>query len=156
MSRRSRTRGPRAAAAALAALFGTAGCDRADLPFLPSGEQAAPAAPAPAATPASEGGDVLLSGPAVWDGRFSLGGIWVAHPGVGAPERVRIENLSNGRTVTGALFRRNDQAPGPAMQVSSDAADALGIEPDAPADLLVRSLAAPPPEDIDDNNSESQ
>ena len=32
----------------------------------------------------------------LWDGRPSLGGVWVAHPDVGDPERIIIRNTSNG------------------------------------------------------------
>jgi hypothetical protein len=58
----------------------------------------------------------------LWDGRPSLGGVWVAHPDVTDPERVIIRNTANGTFVIGALFRRQRDLPGPAFQVSSDAA----------------------------------
>tara|TARA_B110000908_G_scaffold167933_1_gene221808 strand:+ start:234 stop:746 length:513 start_codon:yes stop_codon:yes gene_type:complete len=35
----------------------------------------------------------------LWDGRPSLGGVWVAHPDVTDPERVIIRNKSNGKFV---------------------------------------------------------
>ena len=73
----------------------------------------------------------------LWDGRPSLGGIWIAHPDVTDPERVRIENDANGRVVNGALFRRERQNPGPRIQVSSDAADALGMLAGKPQELSV-------------------
>ena len=41
----------------------------------------------------------------LWDGRPSLGGVWVAHPDVKEPERVIIRNTANGKFVIGALFR---------------------------------------------------
>ncbi|WP_210526938.1 hypothetical protein [Rubellimicrobium arenae] len=78
--------------------------------------------------------------PGLWDGRPSLGGIWVAHPDVNEPERVRIANADNGQTVIGALFRRERDLPGPALQVSSDAATVLGMLPGAPANLEVTAL----------------
>ena len=62
----------------------------------------------------------------LWDGRPSLGGIWVAHPDASQPERVVIRNTSNNKSVTGALFRRERNLPGPALQVSSAAAKELG------------------------------
>lgn len=83
----------------------------------------------------------------LWDGRPSLGGIWVAHPDVTDPERVRIVNRANGQEVVGALFRRERELPGPALQVSSDAAEALGMLAGAPAELEVVALRrqeAPP------------
>ncbi|WP_037261044.1 SPOR domain-containing protein [Roseivivax halodurans] len=75
--------------------------------------------------------------PGLWDGRPSLGGVWVAHPDVADPERVIIRNRSNGQSVTGALFRRERESSGPKLQVSSDAATALGMLAGQPADLTV-------------------
>ncbi len=88
----------------------------------------------------------------LWDGRPSLGGIWVAHPDVTQPERVVIKNASNNKTVTGALFRRERNLPGPALQVSSAAAEQLGILAGAPTKINVVALrretveVAPEPE----------
>jgi cell division septation protein DedD len=76
----------------------------------------------------------------LWDGRPSLGGVWVAHPDVKDPERVIIRNEANGKFVIGALFRRERDNPGPKMQVSSDAAAALGMLAGAPATLNVTAL----------------
>lgn len=76
----------------------------------------------------------------LWDGRPSLGGVWVAHPDVADPERVIIRNEANGQFVIGALFRREAANPGPALQVSSDAAEALGMLAGAPATLNVTAL----------------
>lgn len=89
--------------------------------------------------------------PGLWDGRPSLGGVWVAHPDVTDPERVIIRNQSNGQSVVGALFRREREIPGPRLQMSSDAAEALGVLAGAPVDLDVTALRkqavedAPPP-----------
>ena len=76
----------------------------------------------------------------LWDGRPSLGGVWVAHPDVKEPERVIIRNMSNSNFVIGALFRRERETPGPALQVSSDAAAALDMLAGAPAQLNVTAL----------------
>lgn len=76
----------------------------------------------------------------LWDGRPSLGGVWVAHPDVVDPERVIIRNTENGKFVIGALFRREREQPGPALQVSSDTAAALGMLAGAPASLQVTAL----------------
>lgn len=76
----------------------------------------------------------------LWDGRPSLGGVWVAHPDVTEPERVIIRNQENGKFVIGALFRRERELPGPKLQISSDAAQALGILAGAPAPLNVVAL----------------
>ncbi|MCX7566043.1 SPOR domain-containing protein [Sulfitobacter sp. F26169L] len=76
----------------------------------------------------------------LWDGRPSLGGVWVAHPDVTDPERVIIRNQDNGKFVVGALFRRERDIPGPSLQISSDAAVALGILAGAPTKLNVTAL----------------
>jgi cell division septation protein DedD len=76
----------------------------------------------------------------LWDGRPSLGGIWVAHPDVSDPERVVIRNSANGQSTIGALFRRERDNPGPAIQVSSDAAEELGLLAGAPTELSVVAL----------------
>jgi rare lipoprotein A len=76
----------------------------------------------------------------LWDGRPSLGGVWVAHPDVQDPERVIIRNPANGRSIVGALFRRERENPGPLLQVSSDAAEELGILAGAPTELSVIAL----------------
>ena len=76
----------------------------------------------------------------LWDGRPSLGGVWVAHPDVKEPERVIIRNQANGKFVIGALFRREREIPGPRIQASSDAAAALGMLAGAPVALNVTAL----------------
>lgn len=76
----------------------------------------------------------------LWDGRPSLGGVWVAHPDVTEPERVIIRNEANGKFVIGALFRRERELPGPNLQMSSDAAAALNVLAGAPAPLNVIAL----------------
>ncbi|MCB4456415.1 SPOR domain-containing protein [Leisingera sp. McT4-56] len=76
----------------------------------------------------------------LWDGRPSIGGVWVAHPDTKDPERVIIRNNANGQFVIGALFRREREIPGPRLQVSSDAAAALGLLAGAPAELNVTAL----------------
>jgi hypothetical protein len=77
---------------------------------------------------------------ALWDGRPSLGGVWVASPDATDPERVILRNPANGSFVIGALFRRERDNPGPKLQISSDAADALGILAGAPAQITVTAL----------------
>lgn len=77
---------------------------------------------------------------ALWDGRPSLGGIWVASPDAIDPERVVMFNPANGKTVTGALFRRERENPGPKLQLSSDAAEALGVLAGMPVEIEVTAL----------------
>jgi len=101
---------------------------------------------ATAATPAGGERDVEAPGifkmtdKALWDGRPSLGGVWVAHTSVKDPERVMMRNLANGKTVVGALFRREVDNPGPSLQLSSDAAEALGLLAGQPATIEVVAL----------------
>ena len=88
---------------------------------------------------------------ALWDGRPSLGGVWVASASAKDPERVIIRNPANGKFVIGALFRREADNPGPKLQISSDAADALGMLAGEPATVNVTALrreeaAAPAPD----------
>jgi peptidoglycan lytic transglycosylase len=77
---------------------------------------------------------------ALWDGRPSLGGVWVAYPGDIQPERVIIRNEENKKFVIGALFKRERDNPGPKIQLSSDAATALGILAGKPTVLNVTAL----------------
>ena len=76
----------------------------------------------------------------LWDGRPSLGGVWVAHPDVRDPQRVMIRNAVTGKTIIGALFRRERANPGPRFQLSSDAAEELGILAGQPTMLSVVAL----------------
>jgi hypothetical protein len=76
----------------------------------------------------------------LWDGRPSLGGVWVAHPAATDPERVIIRHAETGRFVIGALFRRERENPGPVIQISSDAAAALDILAGAPTLVQVTAL----------------
>ena len=77
---------------------------------------------------------------ALWDGRPSLGGVWVASPDAKDPERVILRNPANGKFVIGALFRREINNPGPKLQISSDAASALGLLAGEPAKIVVTAL----------------
>lgn len=81
-----------------------------------------------------------ISDKGLWDGRPSLGGVWVAHPEARDPERVIIRNADNSKFVIGVVYRPERQTPGPAIQVSSDAADALGMLAGQPAALSVTAL----------------
>ena len=83
---------------------------------------------------------VNISEAGLWDGRPSLGGIWVAHPDAKDPEKVIIRNPQNRKFVIGALFRREREFSGPSLQLSSDAADALGILAGQPTNVSVVAL----------------
>ncbi len=84
---------------------------------------------------------------ALWDGRPSLGGIWVASADVQDPQRVVMFNPATGKTVQGALFRRERDNPGPPLQISSDAAEALGILAGQPVEIQVTALRRDEPAD---------
>jgi cell division septation protein DedD len=77
---------------------------------------------------------------ALWDGRPSLGGVWVASPDAVDPERVILRNPDNGKFVIGALFKREAFNPGPKLQISSDAAEALGLLAGQPGKISVTAL----------------
>ncbi|MCE6958219.1 SPOR domain-containing protein [Cereibacter sphaeroides] len=141
----------------LAAAIGLAlaGCDA--IRKATGGDEDTPAASAAAVAPVARaravGEDVEApdayqsTDKALWDGRPSLGGIWVAAPDVKDPERVIMRNPANGRSVTGALFRRERENPGPKLQLSSDAAEALGLLAGQPATISVTALKHRPVEE---------
>ena len=81
---------------------------------------------------------------ALWDGRPSFGGVWVAYPGNTQPERVNIRNVANGKSVVGALFKREAANPGPKIAMSSDAAEALGVLAGTPTKLTITALRREP------------
>lgn len=150
-------------AVALGALLAVAGCETGGQS--PAGAGASAEAGAATgffgATKAAEARDVespdvfSFAGKGLWDGRPSLGGVWVAHSSVKDPERVIIRNTVSGKSVVGALFRRERENPGPSLQVSSDAADALGLLAGQPTEMSVIALrheeipvAEPAPEPV--------
>lgn len=128
---------------AFAAAVTLAGCEEGKAPFAAA---KADGVTASAASPVSVERDIeapnvfRAEGEGLWDGRPSLGGVWVAHSSVVDPERVMIRNPKNGKSVVGALFRRERDNPGPSLQVSSDAAEALGLLAGQPAELSVVAL----------------
>ncbi|WP_397541377.1 SPOR domain-containing protein [Roseovarius salis] len=147
---RRRFRGQGKGALCLALVLALGACAEGETPFgfLSSDEQAAQDGPAGAAATETRLVERDVEAPEVfevtamglWDGRPSLGGVWVAHPDVDEPERVIIRNTTNSKFVIGALFRRERDNPGPPIQVSSDAAEALGMLAGAPAMLNVTAL----------------
>lgn len=138
-----RTYGVRATALGL--ILATAACTPTG-DFIVGSRDAAAAGPTPIGATrllerdveAPEIFDVSTEG--LWDGRPSLGGVWVAHPDATSPERVIVRNLETGSFVIGALFRRERENPGPEIQVSSDAAAALDILAGAPTNMQVIAL----------------
>lgn len=92
----------------------------------------------------------------LWDGRPSLGGLWVAHPEALTPERVVIRNIENGQETFGALFRRERLNPGPSFQLSAEAATALGILAGSPTEIEVIALRQTPPADVEIASSQDE
>lgn len=127
-------------AGAIGAALVLAGCQPGSTPLAKSGASGAAPGVVTMAQDIESPGVFNLTGEGLWDGRPSLGGVWVAHSSVRDPERVLIRNEKNGRTVVGALFRRERENPGPSVQVSSDAAEALGMLAGQPAQLAVVAL----------------
>lgn len=131
---------------ALTAILAITGCDGTQLPsFLQPGGGASTSATA-AATTRTVQRDVeapqvfQVTDRGLWDGRPSLGGVWVAHASVTDPERVIIRNQDNSKFVIGVAYRPERQISGPALQVSSDAAEELGMLAGQPATLSVTAL----------------
>ncbi len=125
-------------AAGLACLL-LAGCEEGMGTPGATGEGASPSTQAPKTVVQEvERGDIFSTKElGLWDGRPSLGGVWVAHPDVRDPERARVRNTTNGQTIGAALFRRERNNPGPRIQISSDAAAALGILAGQPTELEI-------------------
>ncbi|MDP3959588.1 MAG: SPOR domain-containing protein [Pseudorhodobacter sp.] len=133
---------------AAVAAVGLSGCAEGTNPFAAKDPTADD--PAQVATPATsvrlvdrdvEAPEVFqVTDAALWDGRPSLGGVWVASPDVVDPERVILRNPANGKFVIGALFRRERDNPGPKLQISSDAAAALDLLAGQPGTINVTAL----------------
>lgn len=124
---------------------------------------------APSETPAAQSEARDVEAPEIfqttdmglWDGRPSFGGQWVAHPDVEEPGRVIILNTANSKSIEGALFQRVREVSGPRFQVSSDAADALGMLAGTPTQLKVTALrredvSTDGPVDVSDSTSDDE
>lgn len=80
-----------------------------------------------------------------WNGARTLAGIWIAHPAAARTMRARIFNLSTGRAADGAIFRREGMAPDAPLQISSDAAQALGMRVNRTSEIVIVALRQPEP-----------
>lgn len=147
MSGKSSTRPWRTVALVLSTTLALAACDKVNInmpAFLkkkPDAEAGATSTTQTLVEREVESPEVFsVTDTALWDGRPSLGGVWVAYPGVKDPERVIIRNPANDTFVLGALFRRERDNPGPKIQVSSDAAEALGLLAGQPSELSIVAL----------------
>ncbi|MCH8951352.1 MAG: hypothetical protein IID49_04360 [Proteobacteria bacterium] len=81
------------------------------------------------------------AGLALWDGRQTLAGIWVAHPLARTARRVRVTNAETGTRIDAAMFRRDPGLPGPPIIVSSEAARRLGLTPGQATPVTIEGLA---------------
>ena len=83
-----------------------------------------------------------ISATVMWDGNQTLGGNWISHPDVETPERVLIKNISNGKSIVGAIFQQTKKMnPGSAF-ISSDAAKALDISQNEQTKVQVTAVRA--------------
>ena len=81
------------------------------------------------------------TGLAIWDGKRTLQGVWVAHPLAASARRVRIFNQDNGQAVDGALFKRDAAGGGASVLISSEAAQLLGMDVGTPAELRIVAVS---------------
>lgn len=86
-------------------------------------------------------GVFLIEAPAERDGPKGAGGLWAAVRGLARPERAEAVNLATGARVNVALYRAGGSAP--AIRLSNEAADALGVE-EAPVNIRITALRRRP------------
>ena len=88
--------------------------------------------------------DILdLSAAVIWHGDQTLGGNWISHPDVDSPERVLIKNISNGKSVVGAIFQQTKKMKTGSALISSDAAKALDIAQNEQTKVQIIAVRAP-------------
>ena len=66
-----------------------------------------------------------ISASVIWGGEETLGGNWISHPKIQKPERVLIRNMSNGKSIVGAVLQQTLDTEN--SIISSDAAKTLEI-----------------------------
>ena len=76
----------------------------------------------------------------IWNGEQTLGGNWVSHPSVDSPERVSIKNISNGKSIIGAVFKQTKKIKTEPAVISSDAARALDIVKNEPTKVQIIAI----------------
>ena len=84
-----------------------------------------------------------ISAAVIWDGNQTLGGNWISHPGVDSPERVLIKNISNGKSVVGAIFQQTKKMKSEPALISSDAAIALDIAQNEQTKVQIVAIRVP-------------
>ena len=81
-----------------------------------------------------------MSASVIWNGEQTLGGNWVSHPNVDSPERVSIKNISNGKSIIGAIFQQTKKIKTESAIISSDAAKALDIVQNEPTNVQIIAI----------------
>ena len=84
-----------------------------------------------------------VSSSVIWDGDQTLGGNWISHPDVASPERVLIKNMSNGKSIVGAVFQQTKKMKTGSALISSDAAKALDIAQNEKTKVQIVAVRAP-------------
>ena len=79
----------------------------------------------------------------IWDGDQTLGGNWISHPDTTNPERVLIKNISNGKSIVGAVFQQTKKTKTGSALISSDAAKALDIAQNEKTKVQIVAVRAP-------------
>ena len=98
-----------------------------------------------------------ISSSVIWDGDETLGGNWISHPDVVSPERVLIKNISNGKSIVGAIFQQTKKLKTESAFISSDAAKALDIAQNEKTKVQIVAVREPessnPPKIISELNT---
>ena len=84
-----------------------------------------------------------ISASVIWDGGQTLGGNWVSHPDVDSPERVLIKNISNGKSIVGAIFQQTKKMKSGSAIISSDAAKALDVTQNEQTKVQIVAVRVP-------------
>jgi len=84
-----------------------------------------------------------ISAYVIWNGDQTLGGNWISHPDADSPERVLIKNISNGKSIFGAVFQQTKKMKTGSAFISSDAAKALGIAQNEKTKVQIVAVRAP-------------
>ena len=84
-----------------------------------------------------------ISAVVIWDGKQTLGGNWISHPDVASPERVLIKNISNGKSIFGAIFQQTKKIKTGSALLSSDAAKALDIAQNEQTKVQIVAVRVP-------------
>jgi hypothetical protein len=84
-----------------------------------------------------------ISTTVIWDGDQTLGGNWISHPDAASPERVLIKNISNGKSIVGAVFQQTKKMNTGSALISSDAAKALSIAQNEKTKVQIVAVRAP-------------